>query len=67
MIRTTKSGMGSPRREQMKMKRFEVLPWADDAIGQGFELYWRGQYIGTSGKISILRYWARKCWQQLDD
>ena len=62
-----KSGMGPPRREQMKMKRFEVLPWADDAIGQGFELYWRGQYIGTSGKISILRCWARKCWQQRDD
>ena len=51
---------------KMKMKRFEVLPWADDAIGQGFELYWRGQYIGTS-KISILRRWARKCWQQRDD
>ena len=44
-------------------KIYEIIPWADDAIGQGFELWYRGEYLGTSGKIRVLRRWARDCWQ----
>lgn len=48
----------------MNNKRFSIIPWADDAIGQGFELWFRGEYLGTSGSISLLRKWARQVWQQ---
>jgi hypothetical protein len=45
-------------------KIWEIIPWSDAAIGAGFELYWRGEYLGTSGRISVLRVWARNFWQQ---
>ena len=44
-------------------ERFEIVRWSDDAIGQGFELYAHGEYVGTSGSIRLLRKWARDFWR----
>lgn len=44
-------------------KHFEIVIWEDDSIGQGYELFWEGNYVGTSGSIAILRRWARNIWQ----
>lgn len=46
------------------MKRFEVIWWADDSVGQGWRLYYQGSLVGTAGNIGMLRRWARQCWQE---
>lgn len=46
------------------MRRYEIVYWSDDKIGHGYELWYRGEYLGTTGSVRILRLWARKAWQQ---
>ncbi len=44
-------------------KHFKIVRWEDSSVGCGFELFYRGEYIGTSGSIMLLRKWARKMWK----
>lgn len=45
------------------MKHYEIVKFEDDSIGQGFELFYLGQHVGTTGSMSILRKWAREMWR----
>lgn len=48
----------------MTNKVFEIVGFEDDSIGQGWSLYYRGEYIATGGFIWQLRAWARECWKK---
>ena len=45
-------------------KIFEIRRFENDSIGQGWSLYYRGEYIATGGFVRQLRAWARECWQE---
>lgn len=45
------------------MKRFEIVRLEDDAVGQGWRLFYRGALVGTAGTIPMLRRWARSLWR----
>lgn len=41
------------------MKRYHIV-----ISDYGYELYYYGQYEGTSTKIWLIRKWARDCWKE---